>query len=226
VRKLYWAYGSNLCVGAMLRRCPAAVRVGPLTLKNAALVFRSCADVVGRRGSHVAGGLWLITDRCEESLDRYEGVASGLYDKRHIDVDWPGSPELPAGRYPVLFYKMMERGIMPPHEGYLQVIAQGYRDFGLDLALLDRAVEHSWNRKEKTPYLRGRHRRKGAPPLAVTRGLSTGDLVCDRADPRHQGRVRRFTRRGRAEVEWLETGYRSRLLPDKLVRVIQLARMP
>lgn len=158
-RKLYFAYGSNLHIDQMSRRCPAATKVGPLLVDNGALVFRSVADVIYKPNSQVAGGLWTITPDCEERLDQYEGVDSGLYVKKYLPLS--------GGRY-ALYYKMNVRGIMPPAELYLNTIVQGYRDFGLDeyIPLLNRAVEHSYARKFKTPYLRNRHKRKGEPKLA------------------------------------------------------------
>jgi len=161
-RTYYWAYGSNLCEDAMRSRCPAARKVGPLYVPNAALVFRSCADVVYREGWECPGGLWRITPACEEMLDRYEGVKHGLYDKHYLTLGIRGK------KHKCLVYKMRERGIMPPAEAYLDVIVQGYKDFQLDLNHLDQALEYSWEKKNKTPYLRWRHHHKGKPELALT----------------------------------------------------------
>lgn len=156
--KLYWAYGSNLDIGAMQHRCPRAVPFCAFPLADVALVFRFVADVVGRRGSVTPGGLWWVSPECERSLDRYEGVAwgrgAGLYEKRYVTLD------LGDGRVEdVLFYKMLRAGISPPSEAYLATIERGYEDFGLDKAWLDRAVADSWSRKELTPYLRDRRAR-------------------------------------------------------------------
>jgi hypothetical protein len=160
-RTFYWAYGSNLCEEAMLSRCPAARKVGPLYVPNGALVFRSCADVVSRQGWECPGGLWRITPECEEALDRYEGVEHGLYEKLYLTL---GTKD--GRRHKCLYYKMNEGGIMPPPAYYLDTIVQGYRDFGLDLNHLEQALEHSWEQKNKTPYLRKRQKRKGNPILA------------------------------------------------------------
>ena len=161
-RMLYWAYGSNLCEEAMRSRCPAARKVGPLYVPNGALVFRSCADVEYREGWECPGGVWRITPACEEELDRYEGVEHGLYKKLYLTLSVKGK------QHRCMYYKMNEKGVMPPPEPYLEVIAQGYRDFGLNMNYLDQALEHSWEEKNKTPYLRKRHRRKGQPILAET----------------------------------------------------------
>jgi hypothetical protein len=160
--QLYWAYGSNLCVEAMKRRCPAAKKVrGNLVVQDAALVFRGVADVVYREGYAVQGGLWRITRECEEALDTYEGVAAKLYMKKYLKLKVNGRVEY------ALFYQMsISRGVMPPSEAYLATIAQGYKDFGLDLEHLELAVQESWDDKKVTQRLRRRHLMRGAPRLA------------------------------------------------------------
>jgi hypothetical protein len=159
---LYWAYGSNLCVASMRRRCPDAKKIGKLFVDDATLVFRSVADVTVLEGSVVPGGLWEISRSDERSLDMYEGVASGFYLKRYLTVQrGKRKPEQ------VLFYQMStSRGIMPPSDGYLDTIAQGYRDFGLPLEALDEFLAAAWSDKKVTPMLRERHLRKGRPTLA------------------------------------------------------------
>jgi hypothetical protein len=157
---LYWAYGSNLNVRQMRVRCPRAEKFERLYMADGALVFRGVADVEGREGSTVAGGLWKITADCERALDTYEGVGAGFYVKRYVTLRVAGEVQ------ECLFYKMRERGIFPPSEMYLASIAEGYEDFGLDVDLLKAAVEQSWSDKDKTPDMRRRYRRKGQPSLA------------------------------------------------------------
>lgn len=180
-RTLYWAYGSNLNVRAMHRRCPDAVPVGPLIVDNAALVFRGVADVVTCMGALAQGGLWRISAADERALDRYEGVDSGLYSKEYLIARVDGK----ARR--VLYYQMRVGGIMPPSEGYLDTIRQGYVDFGLDLDALNRAVMDSWERKDVTKHLAARHVRRGRPSLAYAPGIEVVDMA-DKA-PRMRGAV-------------------------------------
>lgn len=72
---LYFAYGSNIDLEQMARRCPAAQVVGPATLENYELAFRGSgfATIMPKEGSVVHGLLWSITPLCEQALDRYEG---------------------------------------------------------------------------------------------------------------------------------------------------------
>ena len=159
---LYFAYGSNLSYAHMARRCPAARPVGPLVVADGRLTFRGMADVVGVRGWEVAGGIWRITRQCERELDRCEGVASRIYMKRFLTLAVDGGePE------DCLFYQMRtSRGIMPPPDYYIETIARGYADFGLDTAYLDQALSDAWSHKEVTPALREKHRKRGFPTLA------------------------------------------------------------
>jgi hypothetical protein len=158
---LYWAYGSNLCVERIRRRCPAARKARAFAVHDAALVFRGVADVVIRTGSVVPGGLWHITPECEAELDRYEGIKQRLYLKRYLPLKIDGQV------WKCLFYQMAtSRGIMPPGRDYADTIARGYRDFGLDVRVLNAAIAESWDNQERTNFLRRRYWEKGSPRLA------------------------------------------------------------
>ena len=160
---LMWAYGSNLCHEAMKVRCPKARPYQPLYLNEGQLVFRGVADVEGveDKSSVVAGGLWVVTPECVATLDSYEGVGNGFYLKRYLTLEINGKVK------PAFFYKMNgEEGIHPPWGRYLETIARGYSDFGLDRDLLEQALERSWGSIDKTPRLRQRWIAKGRPSLA------------------------------------------------------------
>lgn len=160
-RTLYWAYGSNLCIRSMARRCPKAKPYEALTIHNSALTFRGVADVVVRKGHLTPGGLWWITKECEDSLDAYEGVRSGFYLKRYLPMTIRGK------EHRVLFYQMATRnGIQPPAPSYLDTIAEGYIDFGLDQEWLEIALQEAWENKELTPMLRRRWHARGKQKLA------------------------------------------------------------
>lgn len=131
---LYFAYGSNLNIEQMDKRCPAAKPVTGIIIPNWRLVFRGYADIEPCENATLLGGLWEITKECEKTLDRYEGVNGGLYRKcyfKYQDQD-------------VLFYRMNETGIYYPAPWYIEVIKEGYDDFGLDLADLSAAVDHAY----------------------------------------------------------------------------------
>lgn len=157
---LYFAYGSNLNKRAMAHRCEAATSIGKFYLDDASLVFRGVADCISAPGARCPGGVWKITAACERALDRYEGIAHGLYSKEYLPI--AGIP----GEHELMLYVMNSTGIMPPSTGYLEVIKEGYRDFGLPLAPLHEAVQRSWDDKNKTRQERARYYRWGFPQLA------------------------------------------------------------
>ena len=140
---LYGAYGSNLNLNQMVRRCPNAQPVGSVVLIGMQLAFRGVADVEHKQGAQVALGLWKITQACEAQLDIYEGYPR-LYGKDFIKIK--GLQES-LGTNEVLIYTMNSTDIYPPASSYLQSISQGYKDFGLDTEGLYSAVKESYARE-------------------------------------------------------------------------------
>ena len=140
-RKYYLAYGSNLDVDQMLRRCPDAIQIGAATVKDYELLFRGntrhfgVATIEPCKGESVPVGIWSISDRDERALDRYEGWPH-LYEKQMFRVRVKGKL-ISAMAY------IMTPGhrLSAPCQAYVDTIAQGYEDFGFDLGPLVLAVE-------------------------------------------------------------------------------------
>jgi len=153
-RRLYIAYGSNLCHKQMRQRAPGARPAGKLILDHARLVFRGVADVVPDIGHMVPVGLWSITERDEANLDRWEGVAGGSYVKREIDIG--------DGETAYMYFMAKDDGVYPPTERYVATMRQGYRDFGLDPAFIDVAILRSYDEKNPTDRTRARRARQKA----------------------------------------------------------------
>src|SRR6476646_280590 len=72
----YFAYGSNLCVNQMSRRCPNAADPRPATLADHDWLIneRGVATVEPFDGSQVHGVVWQLDDHDLATLDRAEGV--------------------------------------------------------------------------------------------------------------------------------------------------------
>ena len=139
---LYIAYGSNLNLEQMARRCPYAVPIGPAELPGYKLLFRggkesSVATMEPQEGSAVPVLVWEITPRCEQELDYYEGWPR-LYRKETVSVRLDGKP------VEAMVY-IMNNGwpVGTPGGGYYNAIAEGYATAGFDLAVLDDAVRYS-----------------------------------------------------------------------------------
>ncbi len=88
---LYFAYGSNINLDQMAQRCPNAEPLGVVVLNGYELQFRGnsrgagVATIAPKRGGKVYGLLWNITEKCEASLDIYEGYPR-LYTKKQVSV--------------------------------------------------------------------------------------------------------------------------------------------
>lgn len=141
--KLYFAYGSNINLDQMARRCPAAQAITPVTLNGYQLVFRGrmgnngVATIVPNLTKQVKGLLWEITPACERALDQYEGFPT-LYGKQNVKVmDKDGKA------YTVMAYVMTrEFELEPayPSMSYYTGIAQGYAQNGIPAKGLSEAL--------------------------------------------------------------------------------------
>jgi len=150
--KLYFAYGSNINLDQMSFRCPNAEVVGPVVLENYTLLFRGnargngVATIAPRKRCKVPGLLWKLTPACEKSLDCYEGFPR-LYDKESVTVRDVQGRELT-----VMAYVMTDLCREPtlPSSSYYNGIMQGYRQNGLPVAALRRALERTTREVQKT----------------------------------------------------------------------------
>jgi gamma-glutamylcyclotransferase (GGCT)/AIG2-like uncharacterized protein YtfP len=80
---LYFAYGSNMNVAAMGRRCPRSKALGLARLERHRLAVMREGWLTAIRDSSatVHGVLWDLALSDVAALDRYEGVPQGLYAK-------------------------------------------------------------------------------------------------------------------------------------------------
>jgi gamma-glutamylcyclotransferase (GGCT)/AIG2-like uncharacterized protein YtfP len=80
---LYFAYGSNMNVDAMARRCPRSKALGLARLerRRLAVMREGWLTAIRDPRSAVHGVLWDLALSDIAALDRYEGVPQGLYAK-------------------------------------------------------------------------------------------------------------------------------------------------
>src|SRR5260370_9532237 len=78
---LYFAYGSNMDVNAMARRCPRSKAVGLARLERhrLAVMREGWLTAVRAPSSAVHGVLWDLALSDIAALDRYEGLSPGFY---------------------------------------------------------------------------------------------------------------------------------------------------
>lgn len=161
---IYFAYGSNLNLGEMKKRCPKGEPLGKWVLNDSRLVFRGVADCIYEPRSKCYGGLWKISLECEAALDRYEGYRPdgyGMYRKVKVELTEPFH-----GESSIMLYTMNSTETIPPSVSYLKLIEQGYRDFGLPLRALYKAVKASWDDRNPSHVERQHHNCNGRPALA------------------------------------------------------------
>ena len=132
----YIAYGSNMNIRQMARRCPTAKVVGTAELENWQLTFKNYATIIPSDGVKTAVVVWEIDANCEESLDRYEGFPK-FYGKEMLNVNC--NDEV----LDCMVYIMNGNKPCMPNEIYYNAIADGYDDFGIDKCLLINAIQHT-----------------------------------------------------------------------------------
>ena len=146
--RLYLAYGSNLNIRQMKDRCPDARIVGTAELLGWRLMFKGSKSgnyltIERDEGCTVPVAVWAISERDEQSLDRYEGYPTFYY-KKELPVTLREAESGKARPVQAFVYIMHEeRKLGRPDESYVARCREGYRDFGFNTAFLDEAYEYS-----------------------------------------------------------------------------------
>ena len=132
---LYFAYGSNLNLFQMKRRCKDSIFLKKYQLNGYKLNFRSkyrAADIEKNKNSSVPGALFEISKSDEKKLDVYEDYPI-LYKKLYF----------PYNNKKVMTYTMVNKTeFRYPTERYLNIIKQGYKDCKLDKNYLSAALKN------------------------------------------------------------------------------------
>ena len=125
----YFAYGSNLDLLQMKRRCPLSKLISKGSLSGHRLTFNKyssgwsggVADVIQDEGSEVWGLVFEISDSDLERLDRYEGChkdQTSLYERWKAVIDTPDGQVCDVWVYTVV---EKQKFVQPTLE-YLQII--------------------------------------------------------------------------------------------------------
>lgn len=137
--KYYTAYGSNLSFRQMKMRCPTAKFVGTGTIEDYELQFKgnafgAHATIAPCPGASVPVGVWKIQPGDERALDFYEGHPN-YYFKEQLPVKVDGRE-----RSTMVYIMDLNRDFGIPARRYFEIIAEGYRDCGLDENVLYHAL--------------------------------------------------------------------------------------
>ena len=130
---LYFAYGSNLHLFQMKKRCKDSFYLKKINLKGFRLTFRSkyrAADIEPKKNSIVPGGLFEITKSDEKKLDVYEDFPT-LYKKYYFYY---------YGKKVMTYTMTVKSSFRFPTERYLNIIKRGYKNCNLDKDLLFKAI--------------------------------------------------------------------------------------
>lgn len=140
----YAAYGSNLNLTDMKERCPNAKYCMNGTLKDHELLFCGSSSnnglltVCPKENESVQVGLFQISEDDLHKLDVYEDYP-GLYSRKIFDVLVEDGSTVQA-----IFYVMNEGfSCSDPMTSYYNTCIQGYTDVGIDVGILEKALEKS-----------------------------------------------------------------------------------
>lgn len=171
-QQLYFAYGSNLNDARMEWRCPDSVPLFAATLPGYRLTFQSngrsgVANVVKDPGGSVPGFCYMLTKRCMETLDRFEGVPT-TYDRMFVTVTGARGHKVEAMTYAMVGAPPVDL----PDEPYFALIYDGYKTKTLDRYALTQAVLDTARIVEENGYVHApkapKKRRKKAKTVTPT----------------------------------------------------------
>ena len=144
----YFAYGSNMNLEQMARRCPGA-QLGSRARLSGWRYFingNGYAGIEEFSGSEVWGCLWSLNSRHWEALDEYEGVDGGYYEKKILKVERDsGNEEIDAWVYLSNDY---DYGI--PSSEYQAIVIRGAKDVNLSKSYIP--VLEDWARGAPSSY--------------------------------------------------------------------------
>lgn len=136
---IYFAYGSNLHLEQMLRRCPDAEPLTQAVLHGYRLTYRRGFATVEKadKKDRVYGALYRISKRDLKALDAYESYPI-VYYRDTIQVE-----AREVGMIHAMTYKMHKCfEVEPPRADYYEIIQEGYRNWGLPMDSLKMSLEN------------------------------------------------------------------------------------
>lgn len=145
--RLNLAYGSNLDIEKMAKRCPTAAIHGRGVLHGYRLLFKgekgnAYATIEPSEGREVPVLLWDLNPEDEEALDIYEEYPL-MYYKENLLVR-----SVEGGYLTAMAYIMSENtggdiALNLPGDEYLEDIRKGYEDNGFDFGIIEEALRRS-----------------------------------------------------------------------------------
>lgn len=147
MKRLNIAYGSNLNLQQMARRCPTAKVYAKGVVLNYRLLFKGTpgnayATIEPFKGGKVPVLVWDLNPEDEQALDFYEGFPSFYY-KRDLKVELETGETVTAMVY-IMTNKIKDRiHINLPSQSYLKTVQAGYIAAGFDIGFIEEALKIS-----------------------------------------------------------------------------------
>lgn len=151
-RYLYAAYGSNLFIEQVSRRCPEADIVGAGHIPDCQLRFAYYATVKEAVGCTTPVAVYRLNARDIAAMDRFEGLGRS-YERFLVTVTMADGT-----RQRCFTYVKRDDRVEAPSKIYYQRIEDGYRDWRFDLDIL-RAARSYAARNGRTQYHGGNYGR-------------------------------------------------------------------
>ena len=152
------AYGSNLCLERMKRRCPSSRVVGTADIPGYRLLFKKSltgayATIEQDANWTVPVVVYRISASDELRLDRFEGCPTYYY-KRRFALRVRRNNGRKTTELCSAYIMHEDRQLGKPDMVYFRLIDQGYAQYGFDLSVLDEGLAASIGRKESESYIR------------------------------------------------------------------------
>ena len=133
----YFAYGANLSHKQMLDRCPDSKPKFKATLPNYQLIFTGwsrwwrggVASIKRVKDEKIVGGIYEISEKCLQALDNHEGYVGhpATFERLNVMVFTDDGDQIEA----VTHIKREQHEETPPSKGYLEIMKQGFKDWGI-----------------------------------------------------------------------------------------------
>lgn len=144
MNKYYIAYGSNLNVNQMKRRCPESKIIGKGFINNYELLFKGSftgayLTIEKKKGGKVPIAIWQVSKQDELNLDIYEGYPKFYY-KKNFEIK---NNDKKTKAFAYIMHE--ERKINIPSEYYINTCIDGYKFFDFDIKFLKNAIKKSYD---------------------------------------------------------------------------------
>ena len=148
MEKIYYlAYGSNLNLSQMKRRCKGSKVVGTAVLDDYRLMFKgsktgSYLTIEKEKGCKVPLGVFEITEEDLSKLDIYEGHPTFYY-RKLIEVKVKKKDGKVENLRGLIYIMHEDRKLGVPNDIYMNICIEGYKDFSFNTDYLFNAYKYS-----------------------------------------------------------------------------------